>query len=326
MRPMSPGGLIRDYATRGPPNKGDFTRHQRTQRAAPVALSHASRGSRPALGTRASSRPALSREACLSLTDSTPFFSLCRLVLARRLHAHPPHTWKRRPEGGVAGNGKDTAARPRAPGGRPGALQGHRKGPLAARSCNLGGARCGGRHGPRHRGEGRARGSKRDERGMATRSEDPATATTHAGHGAGKGGTGGRGRAGFRTPRAPSTHRQREEGRSVEGARGQSEKSGPIRHECPSLVWRGLGPARENATAPHRSGRDGRTSSESPNGDDAKAPAGAGRGQRRRERARFLPRQPRRGCRRVAGQTPRGERLTRAARSHRRRESRVSAS
>lgn len=39
------------------------------------------------------------------------------------------------------------------------------------------------------------------------------------------------------------------------GARGQSEKSDPIRHECPSLVWRGLGPARESATSPHRSGK-----------------------------------------------------------------------
>lgn len=68
-------------------------------------------------------------------------------------------------------------------------------------------------------------------------------------------GAGARDRAGFRSPQPPRTARTGGEG--AEEPRGQSEKSGPVRHERPSLAWRGLGPARESTTAPHRSaGRD----------------------------------------------------------------------
>lgn len=69
------------------------------------------------------------------------------------------------------------------------------------------------------------------------------------------GGGGERGRAGFRTP---AFHTPPSGGWERRGARRQSEKSGPIRQECPSLVWRGLGPARESATSPHRSEHNGK--------------------------------------------------------------------
>ena len=38
-----------------------------------------------------------------------------------------------------------------------------------------------------------------------------------------------------------------------EGPREQTEKSGRVHQERPSLVWHGLGPARESTTTPHRS-------------------------------------------------------------------------
>lgn len=57
-------------------------------------------------------------------------------------------------------------------------------------------------------------------------------------------------RAGFRTPAFHTPPRDREERRE---ARGQDEKSGPVRHERPSLAWRGFGPAQESAKSPHRS-------------------------------------------------------------------------
>ena len=42
-------------------------------------------------------------------------------------------------------------------------------------------------------------------------------------------------------------------GRQARGPRGQTEKSGHAHWERPSLVWHGLGSARENTTTPHRS-------------------------------------------------------------------------
>ena len=62
---------------------------------------------------------------------------------------------------------------------------------------------------------------------------------------------GPRGRAGFRPPPLPRTTTEAAGRR--EGPASGSEKSGLIRHECPSLVRRGLGPARESARSPHRS-------------------------------------------------------------------------
>lgn len=42
-------------------------------------------------------------------------------------------------------------------------------------------------------------------------------------------------------------------GETRRGTRRQDEKSWPIRHECPSLAWRGFGPAQESTEPPHRS-------------------------------------------------------------------------
>ncbi|XP_046304727.1 collagen alpha-1(I) chain [Marmota monax] len=42
-------------------------------------------------------------------------------------------------------------------------------------------------------------------------------------------------------------------GEARRGTRRQDEKSWPIRHECPSLAWRGFGPAQESTESPHRS-------------------------------------------------------------------------
>ena len=56
---------------------------------------------------------------------------------------------------------------------------------------------------------------------------------------------------GFAPPPLPRTTTEAAGRR--EGPASGSEKSGLIRHECPSLVRRGLGPARESARSPHRS-------------------------------------------------------------------------
>ncbi|XP_012892986.1 PREDICTED: serine/arginine repetitive matrix protein 2-like, partial [Dipodomys ordii] len=59
-------------------------------------------------------------------------------------------------------------------------------------------------------------------------------------------------------PCLPAHHRRRHGGTARAGAHGQNEKSGPIRHECPSLAWRSLGPGpKEIATSPHQSHRGG---------------------------------------------------------------------
>lgn len=42
-------------------------------------------------------------------------------------------------------------------------------------------------------------------------------------------------------------------GRRGEGPADRARRAVPFAKECPSLGWRGLGPARESATSPHRS-------------------------------------------------------------------------
>ena len=61
-----------------------------------------------------------------------------------------------------------------------------------------------------------------------------------------------RGRAGFRTP-FPFHTPPSGGGNRGEGPAGRARRAVPSAKECPSLVWRGLGPARESATSPHRS-------------------------------------------------------------------------
>ena len=63
----------------------------------------------------------------------------------------------------------------------------------------------------------------------------------------------GVGRLGFGPDAAPlpsnTTDRQGGEARDP----GQNEKGGPVCHECPSVVWHGLGPAPASQTSPHPS-------------------------------------------------------------------------
>lgn len=120
-----------------------------------------------------------------------------------------------------------------------------------SRSTNGGarqGAERGGRTAPPRHGEGRTR----DTGARAQSGAGPLRQETSAPPAPRGGWRGSRGRAGFRTPPLPT--RRLPAGGRGEGPAGQSEKSGPIRQECPSLVWRGLGPARESVTSPHRSG------------------------------------------------------------------------
>nr|XP_044997311.1 collagen alpha-1(II) chain-like [Jaculus jaculus] len=124
--------------------------------------------------------------------------------------------------------------------GQPGALQEHHKGPRQRRSTHRSGG-----HVARHRGQplpvrrgtanrtrGRRRNGKRDQGPAARNRGPPATVTGREVK---------QSRAGYRTP---AFHTPPTGGEEKRGARRQNEKSGPIRHECPSLAWRGLGPAR----------------------------------------------------------------------------------
>lgn len=155
------------------------------------------------------------------------------------------------PSGGFAGNGKrhhllglgrlkDILERSR------GTNRGPRR--KSARTPNRGGA-CGATAGRPLPAAGR--GGSQDAAGKAC-AESVRCVTEATGH------KHHRGRAGFRTP-SPSTHTVigRGGGRG-EGPAGRARRAVPFAKECPSLVWRGLGPARESATSPHRSsGRAG---------------------------------------------------------------------
>jgi hypothetical protein len=122
---------------------------------------------------------------------------------------------------------------------RPGALQEHREGPTT--------------HGTRLARPRRTRGTAGETRAPAPPRGGADPPPRHQGAGGvipsparlgprprGEGGE-GEGQAGYRTPafRTPPAG-----GAEKRGARWQHEKSGPIRSECPSLAWRGLGPAR----------------------------------------------------------------------------------
>ncbi|XP_049637660.1 basic salivary proline-rich protein 2-like [Suncus etruscus] len=106
--------------------------------------------------------------------------------------------------------------RPRAPDGRPGALQGHHRRP--------GGSAATARHRaapltppPRRRG---SRLKKTTTRGLSAASEGPRPSAKRAGSG--------------RIPH-PCAHPRHTRCGEKRGARWQSEKIGPIRHECPSV-------------------------------------------------------------------------------------------
>lgn len=137
---------------------------------------------------------------------------------------------------------------------QPGALQGHHRGPGATHSARPGGEQRG--MGTALPTTGRAAhpaGSQERQARVSAASEDPTPTGTLRQEpwesGVGPEPT---------LPRTlPPTHppRQRVAEEEERGTRGQSEKSGPIHHECPSLVRHGLGPAQENTTSPHRSAK-----------------------------------------------------------------------
>lgn len=138
-----------------------------------------------------------------------------------------------------------TPARPRAPEGRPGALQGHHRGPRrnSDRTPNVGEARAARRRDAPSppRGGALARRS-RERRAEGVRCVRETTGVTPRS-----------GRVPHPFP-SPSTHRRRTVGgERGEGPAGRARRAVPFDKECPSLVWRGLGPARESATSPHRS-------------------------------------------------------------------------
>lgn len=115
------------------------------------------------------------------------------------------------------------------------------------------------------------------------------------------------------SPHTFRTHTSRQVGsarRERRGARrGHNEKSGPVRQERPSLVWRDFGPARESATSPHRSVHPESQGPQGPEGG-----GGARRGPSPEEPASASPAHHRPTL--LSGNsgrrtTPRGERLTR---------------
>ena len=171
----------------------------------------------------------------------------------KRAHSRDTHTpprWGPEEDTGVKGN--DTTARPQAPERRPGALQGHHRGSNEARSRT--------RAGGAQRSSGTAlptagRAARGAHAGKAKR-EHLLCQKTHGPHRRPpRRGTGDR-RSGPEAatqppPSSPSPTARGE--KSGEGPRGQTEKSRHVPREHLSLVWHGLGPARESTTTPHRS-------------------------------------------------------------------------
>lgn len=154
----------------------------------------------------------------------------------------PRHHRQRRPGGGSRGTGHDTTwLGLRHLKGRPGALQGHQPRANSARTPN-GGRRVRRDSGtpPPRRGEGRL--ARRSREGYSAESVRSVRETT---------GVNNRGQAGFRTPLPSLPHTATGRGRGERrGARGQSEKSDPIRQgmSVPRLARLRPGPGERNVT------------------------------------------------------------------------------
>lgn len=164
--------------------------------------------------------------------------------------------------------------------GHPGALQGHQPKAEAkerphAQPERRRAARTAGRSLPR-RGEGAARKTQPGK--ASAESVRCVTETTGRDH---------QPRSG-RVPH-PSPPRHTPPPSGGEGARGErpagrARRAVPFAKECPSLVWRGLGPARESATSPHRSSGGATKRKRRAEGDDGETrhrqPLGTGPGGR----------------------------------------------
>lgn len=146
----------------------------------------------------------------------------------------------------------DTTARPRAPEGRPGALQGHHRGSNEARShTHAGGVwRSSGTALPTAGRAARGATRQEGEASASAVSEDQWPHQTPQGRGRE---TEGQGRRPHPNTPAFLTLPKGQGGKTGGGTRGQTEKSGHVHWERPSLVRHGLGPARESTTTPHRS-------------------------------------------------------------------------
>ncbi|XP_028387206.1 collagen alpha-1(I) chain-like [Phyllostomus discolor] len=160
----------------------------------------------------------------------------------------------------AAGPGQEreatTPTRPRAPDRRPGAPQEHHREPGDTRSHAPRGARDAAGEWPSPpRGGPPKETATEGKSGVSAASTRPRNPIPSP-QGGRQGSEVGPGSAPL-----PNFHAPPPGGRAGRGARGRSEKSGPIRHECPSLVRHGLGPARESATSPHRSSQKASTPS-----------------------------------------------------------------
>lgn len=163
--------------------------------------------------------------------------------------APPRHHRQQRARRGEARGERETTppARPRAPkrtsrsapGAPPRAKAKQR--PHAQRRRRV--RRDGGTPRPAPRGGALARGQAREASGECPlRQERPRGVTPRSG------------RVPHPFPRpAPHTAARRGGGARGEGPAGRARRAVPFAKECPSLVWRGLGPAQESATSPHRS-------------------------------------------------------------------------
>lgn len=171
-------------------------------------------------------------------------------------HSGDTHATVAGTRGGHRVKGNDITTRPQAPEGRPGPLQGHHRGSHEARShTRVGCAARRRQHSPPRHRESRSPGRRREGEARAICGVRRPTAPTDA----------PRQRTGDRRsgpeatpnpclpPHPPCWAAGGGGEKASEGPRGQTEKSGRVHWERPSLVWHGLGSARENTTTPHRS-------------------------------------------------------------------------
>ena len=195
------------------------------------------------------SATALARPAAIAHTPrhvQAPPSTACARGTTRRPHPHggaggpplptPPPAPRTTPPTAVARGGRWEQETTPPLGLRhlrqPGALQGHHGGPGATRSARPG-------------GEQRGVGTALPMAGRAAHHTKPRKASESVrcvrgprshGHRGGRTWEGGVGPESTPPPRPPRTATAGGGGGGARRARGQNEKSGPIRHECPSLV------------------------------------------------------------------------------------------
>lgn len=266
--PRVPGSAHRSSRT--------LTRRQRLAESAPRGTRAGRRGTLP---PRASQPPPYPHttgvvgrgagRACLPYRLDPPSFAGTppRQGTALPTPLHPAAAASRAGES-LLGAGNDTTTRPRAPDGRPGALQEHRRGTSSTRRRDHGEGLAAWRRGglpslPRERGPPARTRPTGQRRGCPLRPGTPGPPTPP-----------GRGREDEIGPDSArpwplfsllTRHHTAQQRMGAWAGTGQ-EARGPARttrravpfalNVCPS-VWRGSGPAQESARSPHRSGAHG---------------------------------------------------------------------